>query len=177
MGDFLTDKLIAENPDLNHSFYPIWDTERGLRTDDEAPVAPNMPLVLRRDAPDQHHFVTGFMLSFLTDLYRATGERKYLDGALAMYEFAAGGTDALYHHTASHTFGWGCASLYRETGDARHLESACRVADFLVDEAQDPDGSMVHYSFVDSSENWPYSPRLNITAQFTLWIQKTMDLL
>jgi hypothetical protein len=177
MGDFLTDRLIAGNPDLNHSFYPIWDTERGLRTDDEAPVAPNMPLVLRRDAPDQHHFVTGFMLSFLTDLYRATSERKYLDGALAMYEFAAGGTDAVYRHTASHKFCWGCTSLYRETGDARHLESACLIADFLVDEAQDADGSMVHYSFIDTSENWPYSPRLNITAQFALWIQKTMDLL
>ena len=177
MGDFLVDRLMAENPDMNAAFYPIWDTERGVRTDEDAPPAPNMPRVLLRDAPGQHHFVTGFMISFLTDLYRATGIRKYLDGALAMYAFADGGSGAVYQSTASHKFGWGCASLYRETGDPRHLESACNIADFLIDHAQDPDGSMVHYAFVDTSANWPYSPRLNITGQFALWIQKTLELL
>ena len=177
MGDYLVDYLIAENPDMSKAFYPVWDTERGLRTDEDAPIAPNMPRVLERGAPDQHHFVTGFMISFLTDLYRATGEQKYLDGALAMYEFGEDGSGEIYRSTASHKFCWGCGSLYRVTGDARHLESACRVAEFLVEHAQDPDGSMVHYAFIDSSANWAYSPRLNITGQFALWIQKTIDLL
>jgi hypothetical protein len=177
IGDFLVDALIAENPDLNREFYPIWDTERGLRTDEEAPPAPNMPRVLLKDEPDQHHFVTGFMISFLTDLFRATGEQKYLDGALTMYEFGVGPKGAIYGCTATHKFGWGCTSLYRETGDAAHLESACKIAEFLIDHAQDPDGSMVHYSFIPSTAEWTYSPRLNITAQFALWIQLTLNLL
>ena len=177
MGDFLVDNLIGENPDLTKAFYPIWDTQRGLRTDGDAPPAPNMPRVLLRDTPEQHHFLTGFIMAYLTDLYRITADVKYLDGAITMYEFADGGTDELYRRTASHKFGWGCSMLYRETGDAQHLESACRIADFLVDEAQDSDGSMVHYSFIDSSTNWAYSPRLNITAQFALWIKKALDLL
>ena len=51
------------------------------------------------------------------------------------------------------------------------------MADFLIAEAQDPDGSFVHYAFIDSSAEWAYSPRLNITGQFTLWIQRTLEML
>ena len=177
MGDFLVDCLIAENPDMSKEFYPVWDTERGLRTAGAAPIAPNMPRVLIRGEPDQHHFVTGFMISFLADLYRATGDGKYLDGALAMHEFGDDDSGEPYRSTASHKFCWGCGSLYRVTGESRHLESACRVAEYLVDHAQDPAGSMVHCAFVDSSANWAYSPRLNITGQFALWIQRTVELL
>ena len=50
------------------------------------------------------------------------------------------------------------------------------MCDYLVT-TQDPDGSFVHCAFVKSSADWPYSPRLNITAQFALWIRRTLDLL
>jgi hypothetical protein len=175
MGDHLVDNLVAQNPDLSKAFYPIWDTEGGLRTDADAPATPNMPKVILRDAPDQAHFLTGMMIAYLTDLYRVTGERKYLDGALTIYEFAAGGTPAIYETTAAHKFAWGCAWLYRETGKAEHIESACRVCDYLLT-AQEPNGSFVHTAFTKSADQ-PYSPRLNITGQFVLWIQRTLDLL
>ena len=176
MGDHLTDNLLASNPDLNNAFYPVWDTERGLRTDPETPSLPNMPSVLLRYEPDQGHFLTGMMIGLLTDLYRAVGERKYLDGALQLFEFAAGGTPAIYETTLSHKFAWGCAWLYRVTGQAEHLEAGCRVCDRLV-ASQDEDGSFVYWAFVDSSEDWLYSPRLGITAQWTLWISRILGLM
>lgn len=176
MGDHLVDNLLANNPDLNRCFHPIWDTTRGLRTDAAAPESPNMPRVVDRVAPDQHHHLSGIMIAFLSDLYRATGDDKYLGGALRVYEFAAGGGPAIYSTTLAHKFAWGCAWLYRVTEDARHLESACRVCDYLVDR-QDADGSFVHWALVKSSDEWPYSPRLNITAQFALWIARTEALL
>jgi hypothetical protein len=177
MGDFIVDRLIPENPDLGKAFYPVYDTERGVRTDEEAPPAPNMPRVLLRNEPNQHHFVTGFMVAYLSDLYAVTGERKYLDGAIIMHDFADGGTQEMYQSTGSHKFCWGCAWLYRQTGDPRHLESACKMADGLIDNAQDPDGSFVHYAFVKSSSDFGYSPRLNITGQFALWIQRALNVL
>jgi len=176
MGDHLVDNLIAKNPDLNKAFFPVWDTERGLRTDAEAPIATNMPRVLLRDEPEQHHFLTGLMIGFLTDLHRATGVNKYLDAAVALYEFGAGGNPAIYSSTASHKFAWGCAWLYGLTGKAEHLESACRMCDYLVS-IQEKDGSFVHWAFVKSADDWPYSPRLNTTAQFTLWIRRTLNCL
>jgi hypothetical protein len=176
MGDHLVNNLIARNPDLNKAFYPVWDTEYGLRTDPEAPSAPNMPGVLLRYEPEQHHFLTGMMIGFLTDLYRTTAAGKYLDAAVTLYDFAAGGTPAIYESTISHKFAWGCAWLYRLTGKAEHLDSACRLCDYLVS-IQEKDGSFVHWAFVKSADEWPYSPRLNTTAQFALWISRTLNLL
>ena len=138
--------------------------------------SPNVPRVLHRFESNQGHFLTGMMIAFLTDLYRVTKEAKYLDAALTIYTFAAGGTSAIYESTASHKFAWGCAWLYRQTGIAEHLESACRVSDYLV-RTQEEDGSFVHWAFVKSSAEWPYSPRLNVTGQFALWISRTLDLL
>ncbi len=176
MGDHLIGNILANNPDLGTAFYPIWDTERGLRTDDEAPATPNVPRVLKRYEPGQHHFLSGMFIGALVELYRVFREQRYLDAALQVYEFAAGGTPAIYESTASHKFAWGCAWLYQETGDAAHLESACRLADYLC-RIQESDGSFVHWAFVKSSADWPYSPRLNITAQFSLWIARTLQAL
>jgi hypothetical protein len=175
MGDHLIDNVIANNPDLNTAFYPAWDTERGLRTDEELPNFPNMPRVILRDQPNQHHYLTGMIIAYMSDLYRATGERKYLDAALTIYRFAAGST-GIYESTLSHKFAWGCAWLYRATGNAEHLESACRICDYLID-IQEADGTFVHWGLVKTSAEWPYSPRLNTTAQFSLWINRTADLL
>lgn len=93
-----------------------------------------------------------------------------------MYEFVAGGTPAVYASTASHKLAWGCAWLYRETGKPEHLESACRLCDYLAG-IQEADGSFVHWAFVKSANDWPYSPRLNITGQFALWIARTLHVL
>ena len=169
-------RLIEKNPDLNKEFYPAWDTERGLLTAADTPSFPNMPRVIIRDAQAQHHYLTGMIIAFLSDLFRATGEKKYLDAAETIYDFAADGSQAIYENTLSHKFAWGCSWLYRATGKSEHLESACRVCDYLVG-IQEEDGTFVHYGLVKSAADWPYSPRLNTTAQFSLWIYRTASLL
>jgi len=175
MGGHLIDNVLANNSDLNAALYPAWDTERGLRTDEELPNFPNMPRVVLRGEPCQHHYLTGMMIAYFSDLYRATGERKYLDAAETIYEFAAGST-GVYENTLSHKFAWGCAWLYRITGKSEHLESACRVCDYLLG-IQEADGTFVHYGLVNTAAEWPYSARLNTTAQFSLWINRVTHLL
>lgn len=175
MGDHIL-RLIEQNPDLNKEFYPAWDTERALLTGSDTPSFPNMPRVISRNNAGQHHYLTGMIIAYLSDLFRATGERKYLDGAEKIFHFAAGGSPAIYENTLSHKFAWGCTWLYRATGNSEHLEAACRVCDYLV-KIQEADGTFVHYGLVKSAAEWPYSPRLNTTAQFSLWIQRTANLL
>jgi len=176
MGRHLLLNVFGANRELSQAFYPIWDTERGLRTDAQAPVSPNMPAVIRRNQPNQHHFLTGMMIGAFTDLYRVTRDGAYLDAAVEMFRFGVEGNPAVYESTASHKLAWGCATLYRETGDRAHLEAACRLCDYLVG-LQEQDGSFVHWAFVKTSADWPYSPRLNITAQFALWISRTLHCL
>jgi len=173
MGDHVL-MLLEQNPDLTKQFYPAWDTERGLLTGEDTPSFPNMPRVVLRGEPAQHHYLTGMMIAYLSDLYRATGERKYLDGAESVFNFA--NTPAIYDNTLSHKFAWGCSWLYRSTGKAEHIESACKVCDYLLS-IQEDDGTFVHYGLVKTAAEWPYSPRLNTTAQFSLWISRTATLL
>jgi hypothetical protein len=173
MGDHVVDNLIGRNPDLGKAFYPIWEKQSGLRTDDEAPSSPNVPKVLLRSEPVQGHFLTGMIMAFLCDLHQVTRDRKYLDGALEMYEFGVGESSVIYENTLSHKFAWGSAALYRQTGEARHLESACRICDYLVS-TQESDGS---YLMDGAPADWPYQSRLNLASQFALWIRFTLNLL
>ena len=112
----------------------------------------------------------------LSKVYEATKDNKYLDGALAIYDFCAGGTPAIYENTLSHKFAWGCALLYGQTGQGEHLESACRMCDYLAG-IQEADGTFVHLGTGLKSEDFPYSPRMGVTSQFALWLRLTVDLL
>ena len=176
MADHIADNLIAQNPDLSKAFYPAWDTEKGLWTSDDLPMSTNMALVLHRDEPGQYHFLTGMMIALLSAIYEATEENKYLDAALVLYDFAAGGSPAIYSNTLSHKFIWGCAWLYRQTGKAEHLESACRLCDYLLS-IQESDGTYTHLGVGMTSEDFPYSPRMGLTQQFALWLRFVVDLM
>ena len=176
MADHIVDNVLANNSDMSRAFYPIWHTEHGVLTGEDTPNLPNVPAVILRNEPGQHHYLTGMTIGFLTDTYRAFGESKYLDAAEMVYEFATSGGSATHQNSLSHKLAWGCAWLYRATGKAEHLESACHVCDYLLN-CQEEDGSFVHWGIVKSSKEWTYSPRLNITAQFALWISRTANLL
>lgn len=175
MGDHLVRDIIGNNPDLNKAFYPVWDTDRGLRMDAETPSRANMPAALRVGEPNQHQYITGMFISFLTDLYRVTGDRKYLDAAERLFTFAARCAPQVHESTLSHKLAWGLAWLYRVSGRAEQLELACKICDYLV-KGQDPDGSFVHHSLISSAE-CPYSLRMCSTQQFTLWIARVLAVL
>jgi len=176
LGDHLVDNLIPGNPDLSKAFYPTWHTEHGVMTGADVPVSTNSARVLVRNEAGQYHFLTGMMIALLSKLYESSKDRKYLDGALTLYEFAAGGTPAVFANTLSHKFIWGCDWLYQQTGQAEHLESACRLCDYLVG-IQEPDGTFTHLGLGVTPADWPYSPRMGISSQFALWIRLTADLL
>ncbi len=176
MADHVVDNILERNPDLSKALYPIWHTQTGPLTSQDTPNLPNAPRVIVRNAPGQHHYLTGMMIGFLTDAHRVLRDRKYLDAAETIYEFAKGDSPSVHENSLSHKLAWGCAWLYRTTGEAKHLETACQVCDYLL-KCQEEDGSFVHWGIVKSSEEWTYSPRMNITAQFALWISRTANLL
>ena len=171
MGDHLVDRVIAQNPALDKAFYPVWETGRGLRTDADTPSSGNMPAVITRGAPNQHLHLAGATIAVLSDLHAVTKDARYLDGALRVFEFVVGAAPEFVETSLAHKLAWGCAWLYRETGNARCIEVACRVVDYLLT-MQDDDGSFVHRAIVSNVDAWPHGSRVNTTVQFALWIHR-----
>lgn len=167
---------IIEANDWKFAFYPAWDTQRGLRTDEDLSPTGNMPRRIEREANDQHHHLTGALLAVLSDMHAITKDGRYLDAASRVFEFVAGAPRAVLRTTLAHKLAWGSAWFYRETGDARCLEVACEVCDHLI-AGQEEDGSFVHWALIRDVKDWTYSSRVNLTAQFALWLHRAAECL
>ncbi len=156
MADHLCNVIAANS--WQGAFYPIWDTERGLRIDPEAQPTGNMPRVIEREAADQHHHLTGALIAVLSDLYAVTRQRSISMHRYACSSLSRGHHGRVLKTTLAHKLAWGSAWLFRETGDARCIEVACTVCDHLVS-GQEADGSFVHWALIKDVKDWPYSSR------------------
>ena len=93
---------------------------------------------MRRDNSDEGnaYWDIGYIIAFLTALYRATGGHDYLNVAREMLDLFEG-----YTGFADHVWKtpWACAALYQATGEPHYLAAAVRMADHIV-AAQQADG-------------------------------------
>jgi hypothetical protein len=175
IGDFFL-RLIASQPNLDSYFYPFYDTRFGLITEGRPELGPTYFGTFERKAPRQHYWLPGLLMAVLADLHLATGEKKYLDGARAIFEFGEGCHDDLYANTLNHKYLWGCVRLYHATGVARHLETAMRIADFLV-RVQESDGTWWHSGFIPVREQQTPGGTVDITSQFCIWLVRLLQVL
>jgi hypothetical protein len=175
IGDYLL-HLIASQPDLDQRFYPFYDTRSGLITEGTPELGPTYFGAFERNAPKQHYWLPGLLMAVLADLYLATGEKKYLDGAGTIFEFGEGCHDDLYANTLNHKYLWGCVRLYHATGDLRPLETAMRIADFLA-RVQEPDGTWWHSGFIPVREQQPPGATVDVTSQFCIWLVRLLQVL
>jgi hypothetical protein len=175
IGDYFL-HLIASQPSIDTRFYPFYDTRYGLITEGAPELGPAYFGTFERQAPNQHYWMPGFLMAFLSDLYLATGEKKYLDGAQAMFEFGAGCHPNLYTNQRSHKYIWGSARLYHATGDPRHLEPALRIADHLV-QTQEPDGTWWYADFIPVRDRQTLGWTVDISSQFCIWLVKLLQVI
>ena len=139
-GRFLL-RMHRMQPDPSARYLTVWDTRR------DGPVADydgraDMPWgsgsALRRHNPDggNAYWDVGFIIAFLTALYRATEEHDYLSAAREMFDLFDG-----YAGFSEHVWKtpWACAALHQATGDQRYLAAALRMADRIA-AAQQADG-------------------------------------
>ena len=175
MGDYLL-HLLAIQPDLENRFYSFFDTRQGLITEAPPELGKIYFGTFERHQPKQHYWLPGLLMAMLSDLCLATGEKKYLDGAITMFEFAAGCHADLYNNTLNHKLAWGCSRLYAATGDARHLEMALGVADFLV-RVQDPPGTWLHSGLLASYEQQGYGLTIECASQLCIWLSRVLQVM
>jgi len=127
--------------------------------------------MFQRKEPGQHYWLPGFLIAFLSDLYQATGEDKYVRGAKVLFEFVDGGSADVYTNTMSHKYLWGCARLYHATREPRHLEPALRIADFLTS-MQEPEGTWWRSGYIPSRDQQSKGTTVDVTSQFCIWLIK-----
>ena len=137
-GDFLL-RLIASQAEMPERFYFHIDARSGACITEYPPGTAIMHYADRQRAV-QHFFFSGAMMGYLADLHQATGEKKYLQGARAMFDFESGMNPRSFAWISKCKVGWGAALLYAVTGEAVHRKMAEKVADVTFVKAQNPKG-------------------------------------
>ena len=169
-GDYVV-RWLETQPDPGARLLMQWDTQRGL-LDEESGKAladnANAPLVIGHQAPHTGYWLCGIQLAFLAELAQVTGTSTYLEAARAIFEFARC-SSLLGRVCSSHKFAWGAARLYAVTRDPRHIDGACLVADWLI-QNQRPDGAFVFGELSDHLADLPLVAKVDVTSQFTAWV-------
>ena len=159
--------MLDQQPDETRFYY--WMTPDGRLATPDAPVVGSAPFV---DAtqPQQAYYCSGIVMLFLTRMYLATGEERWLAGAQKLFDFSLRCADDAYAYPPSGKGSVAAAILHTITGDPRAKAAACRFGDYLLQE--------------QSPEGWWKNPhadnmivRLDHTAEFIVWLNEIVGAL
>ncbi|MFN0197004.1 MAG: hypothetical protein ACKVT0_09675 [Planctomycetaceae bacterium] len=130
LGRWLANLLEAQ-PDYPNRLYAVWSKAGGLQT--SFPEEERVRYVFTPSEPtNQYFFQSGIAAGFLAQLYKATGEAKWLKLA---EDYLGQATLACDHHFTNYQsgkVGWAGAVLYTLTGKPEWRTLAARVGDWLV---------------------------------------------
>lgn len=169
-GDYL-EALVERQPAPDDGFYYTVSPGDDLRTsfDDEGEAWWG---VVRTDEPDQCWYAVGLPFAFLIQLAEATGSNRYREAAEWYFDFQRSCVNP-WSGPSSGKAAWGTAMLYRITGEERYRQIAVDIAESVMIEGQNDDGSWV--SDQDAGYAGSGTPELenvdfDITAEYTLWL-------
>ena len=148
-GDFIL-RLLELQPEPDKYFFSCMKLDGTLHTDvfeSEDQWDPEgrkqKCLSTQADGAAELTWLIGKPTKFLTRLYTATGDSRYLDGARIAFDFFGKLDENAWTNYASCKTMWAGAELYRLTGEERFAQTALRILDFYS-ESQSPAGSWVH---------------------------------
>ena len=118
--------------------------------------------------PQQAYWIWAWPMNLLIAVYELTGEKKYLDGAVRIFDFLAGSHPNAFGFTTSGKNAWGAAKLFRLTGDRRYLDKAMLQMQYILDH-QHADGYMLGEGISDESGQ-PRRTTFDFTADFASWL-------
>lgn len=170
-GDFLL-KLLELQPEPEKYFFSCMNPDGTLYTDvfrSENQWDPKgrkqKCLSAVGDGLNELTWLIGKPSKFLAKLYAATGEKKYLEGAIKAFDFFHHLDKNAWKNYASCKTMWSAAELYRLTGERRFAETAMKIADFFC-ESQTPSGVWLHSLWYKSEEEQPLSMTMDIMFEF-----------
>ena len=168
--DFLL-KILDEQPDPNR-FYFRYIAGKGYETDmtgkDEKT---QWHYYIDKKKEKQAYWPWGMPMVNLTNMSVITGEKKYLDGAIRIFEFMESCTEHAFHWLTAGKCGWGAAILYRITGEKRFREKAISQMDFIL-KSQHRDGYMMGPGITNELEQ-PARITYDYTGEWISWLIDT----
>ncbi len=170
-GDFLL-RLLSLQPHPDEFFFSCMKPDGTLHTDvmksenqwDENSRKQKC-LSAKGDALNELTWLIGKPNKFLTRLYVATGESKYLDGAKTCFDFFHKLDERKWVNYASCKTMWAGAELYRITGERRYADTATRLLDFYC-KTQSASGTWVHTLWYKSEAEQSFPWTADITCEY-----------
>jgi hypothetical protein len=147
-------RLLEVQPALDEQLCLMWRPDAGVVRQVPQGHDPRWYVIDRRST-GQDYYNLGVALTFLSHLYRLTENRRYLEGALAYYEFLQSCREDRLQSLSSGKLLYGLTWLCLATGDCEYLKEARLAADHVV-ETQGNDGYWCQHG----------GPYLNITAEY-----------
>ena len=114
-----------------------------------------MTIVTRKRSAWQWHFDGGIAAAFLTKLYLATGEPRWLALAEEFQAFSMTSGPEMFHSWQTCKSGWGAGMLYLATGERKYLEWTLLMGDWFL--ARQHDGGEWKADFVADPPGCPYT--------------------
>ena len=165
--DFLIEMFSAQkDPD---KLYTRWTKANGLVTDVSG-VAEKDHIYCYVDLKEgkQAYWLWAWPMNVMIATYEYTGNKKYLDSAITIWEWLARAHENAFHFTTAGKSGWGSAMLFRITSEKRYLEKCLSQMDFILS-AQQPAGWMLGPGNQDFTKQ-PLRTTYDFTADFTSWL-------
>jgi len=167
-GDCLV-RLVAQQPDPQR-FYFRMDTAGDLIT--AVPAGAALNTFVDAGQTKQIYYNPGIALIFLSHLYQATADERYLAAARTILAFTQRCAADVHRFPPSGKLGLGCALYHALTGDRTALQGAINVAEYLI-ETQGADGAWrlpneEPYASLKNRES--FDVLLDITAEFAVFL-------
>jgi hypothetical protein len=167
-GDLLL-RLVWNQPDAGR-FYFRMNAEGDLITD--VPAGEELLYYVDAGRFQQIYYNPGIALIFLTHLYRATGEERYLNASRELFSFTERCAGDVYRFPPSGKLGLGCALLFATTGNSDARRAALRVGEYLV-ETQTAEGlwrlpDTGPYATMKDRDG--FEVHLDVTAEFSTFL-------
>jgi hypothetical protein len=174
-GDFLI-RVLKLQPELKTKFYAAMNSRKAKLVEDYDDKDA-IYRVVDSGVREQYYFMVGLPIAFLSKLYLATADRKYLVAAKEYYAFTERCTDYAYHYPASGKSGFAAAILSRITGSKGVADSAKSQLGYYA-ETQGPQGSWTSFpglkAYGDGAP-FPIVGQIDITAEFTVWANEMLQ--
>jgi len=170
-GEFLI-RLLELQPKPDTHFFSCMRADGSLHTDvfgSEEQSDPNgrkqKCLSAEADGHDELTWLIGKPTKFLTRLYVATGESRYLEAAKRCFSFFHRLHANAWTNYASCKTMWAGAELYRLTGESIYAETATRILNFYC-RTQNEAGSWVHTLWYASEADQPFAWTADIAFEY-----------
>ena len=116
----------------------------------------------------QAYWIWAWPMNVMIATYEYTGDKKYLDNAVAIWEWLASAHAHAFGFTTAGKCGWGSAMLFRITGDKRYLEKCLSQMEFILS-CQQHAGWMLGPGTANFIAQ-PLRTTYDFTADFTSWL-------